>query len=295
MYLSRFSGGLVWLASLGLCAQPALAARTDRVVVSAAAAIDYNRELPDRPGLRPETYTFMEGRFFAGGSRSQSLAQTTFHTIARTLAADLAKQNYLPAPDPLQADLLLMVHWGMTQVYEDPVDPIQATERLNAALADVRAAGEANELPYLGELNERLNEQALTEGQQLQSMRQNARLLGYNVELDKEGRHPFGSTSELTMRSELSEERYFIIVMAYDYRAIREKRPKEALWIARLSLPARGNNFIDALPALSRVGSDFFGQRRTSLQRVRTVIGSGRAETQIGELQVVEDPPPPKE
>ncbi|HEX2101412.1 MAG TPA: hypothetical protein VHF69_12145 [Candidatus Synoicihabitans sp.] len=98
------------------------------------------------------------------------------------------------------------------------------------------------------------------------------------------------------MRSELAEERYFIIVMAYNYRAIREKESKEALWIARLSLPARGNTFIDALPTLSRVGADFFGQSRTSLARVRTVVDAGRAETTIGELQVVEDPPaPPKD
>jgi hypothetical protein len=292
---SRFGRALAGILSLGLWVPSLLTARTDRVVVSAAAADSYTRESPDGAGPRPESYTFMEGRFFPGNTLSMSLTQTTFHTIARTLAEGLAKQRYLPAPDPLEADLLLMVHWGMTQVYEDPIDPIQATERLNAAFADVRAAGEANELPYLGELNERLNEQALSEGQQLYSVRQNARLLGYNVDLDKEGRHPFGSTSELTMRSELSEERYFIIVMAYDYRAIREKTPKEVLWIARLSLPARGNNFAEALPALSRVGADYFGQRKTSLHRVRTEVGSGRAETVIGELQVVEDPPPPND
>ncbi|HEX2101413.1 MAG TPA: hypothetical protein VHF69_12150, partial [Candidatus Synoicihabitans sp.] len=101
---------------------------------------------------------------------------TTFHTVARTLAADLAKQNYLPAPDPAQADLLLMVHWGITQVAEGIIDPIRATEQLNAALADVRAAGEANEIPDLGALRERMDEQAMNEGQMLQSMRQNARL-----------------------------------------------------------------------------------------------------------------------
>jgi hypothetical protein len=273
---------------------PTLGAKTDQVVVSASAAPHYQRELPGG-GLRPETYTFIEGKYFPGNSRSRSLSSMTFETIVRTLAVDLARQNYRPAPEPLQADLLLMVHWGLTEVFE-PEDPVTATDRLNSALQGVRDAVDAGDLPYMGELNERLMEQQMTGGQVARSIQQNARLLGYNVSLEEETQRPFGSPLAHTMQLELSEERYFVIIMAYDYRAIREEKRRDVLWIARLSVPARGHNFYGALPAMSQVGGDYFGQRMKSLQRVRVNVGrddTRRAITEIGELEVVEEPPAP--
>ncbi len=270
-------------------------ARDARVAVSATTAPTYDRQVPGQKEPRRETYVFMEGRFFPARQESASLMRMPFMTIAQTLAVDLARQNYWPAPDPAEADLLLMVHWGLTETYEEESN-LDTTQRLNSAFSDVQSAGAADALPDVSALNAELADQAMREGLRARYRERNAKLLGYNVAMEKESRHPFGSARELTLRSELSEGRYFVIVMAYDYRALRTEKRKEVLWITRLSVQGRGSNFTEALPALSFVGADYFGRRELDLGHVRTDLEEAlrkRAVTEIGELQVIENPSPP--
>lgn len=287
---------MVISVTLGALVQESVA-REDRFAVSAAAAPHYNREVPGKPGqLREESYVFLKGRFFGDAARNESLENLSFDAVARTLAVDLARQGYKPAPEAANADLLLMVHWGITQIQEPIEDSVLAMDRLNAAVSDVASSVEANGLADTGALNEQLANQRLNGNLQLRSMQANARLLGYNVALAESSKGIFQSPEEQTLRSELAEERYFVIVMAYDYRALREQKMKEVLWITRISVRGPGNNFVEALPALSRVGGDFFGLRQTELQRVRTTIGPDdrrRGITEIGELQRVEEATPP--
>lgn len=47
------------------------------------------------------------------------------------------------------------------------------------------------------------------------------------------------TSDELTMSVELNEERYFVILMAYDYQHMRREKKPKLLWVTRLSLRAR--------------------------------------------------------
>lgn len=286
---------LAWWASLALL--PLLApAREARFVISATAVTDYLPPTPGGPQATAQTYAFYQGRYFGGGERNRSLEQTSFESIARTLAVDLAKQGYLPSADPQQADLLLMIHWGATQVYEEP-DAILATDRLNQSLTDVSASAAAgNGLAYTGALNEQLADRSNNASLSARYLAENAKLLGYTESLREESTRIVASVDEQTMRAELAEERYFIIVMAYDYRSLREQKRQDVRWITRISVRGRGHNFFEALPALSRAGGDYFGRHEPGLNRVRLSIGdldTRRAVTEIGEARAVEEPPPP--
>lgn len=281
--------GLVFIGAVS--SLPDAFARKEHLAVSASTAPHYDRRVPGSDRPREETYAFMQGRYFAGNSRDESLDTMTFETIIRTLAPHLAEQGYRPAPKATEADLVLMVHWGVTQTYQHH-DAVLATDQLNQSVQQVIADTQQFGIAYTGNLHDQLADREMSGQLLANAMRNNARLLGYNVAVDESFRSMLTDPQRLLLK-ELSEERYFIIVMAYDYRALREKKTRDVLWITRLSMRSPGNNFREALPTLARAGGDFFGKRETDLRRVRaTVVGSNRtATTEIGELQVISSTP----
>jgi transcription elongation GreA/GreB family factor len=118
------------------------------------------------------------------------------------------------------------------------------------------------------------------------AINRNAALLGYARSLEKERRQLMPTTAEIAMSSELNEERYFVILMAYDNAQARAKDQKpKPLWITRLSVRSPGNNFAEALPTMAKVGADLFGQQHDDLVRVRTP--TQRGSVKLGELEVL--------
>jgi hypothetical protein len=107
--------------------------------------------------------------------------------------------------------------------------------------------------------------------------------------LRKEGERMFSSEDEITMRSELLEERYFVILMAYDYQLLKKEKKSKLLWVTRMSVRAPGNNFSEAMPGMARIAADFFGQQHNDIARMQTKLREGKVD--IGELKVV-DPIP---
>src|ERR1044071_5089593 len=61
-----------------------------------------------------ETYVFVKGTFFSGITNDRTLEKMPFMRIAETLAYDLRRQNYYPTRDLRAADLVIVVHWGVT-------------------------------------------------------------------------------------------------------------------------------------------------------------------------------------
>ena len=102
------------------------------------------------------------------------------------------------------------------------------------------------------------------------------------------------SVQEQTMRMELAEERYFVVLMAYDYQFMkREKKPKLA-WVTRLSIRGPGNNFTEALPALALAGAEVYGRNLDSLERIKVRDLPG-GEVIMGDLKVIGVEEPGKE
>jgi hypothetical protein len=284
-----------WVVCSALVAGGLGAAPEASVAASATAGSDYQRTRDAAGALPPETYVFAEGQFLGGGTVDRGLEQTTFTQITRTLAASLARQNYLPAPDLNSAQLVIMVHWGMTMVSEDPMKDINL-QRAQEALTAFSAAQEANGLADPTALNSATSALGMARQGVQDAVNRNAVLLGYARSLERERQQMMTTAAEITMSNELNEERYFVILMAYDNQARLRDRQSRVLWVTRLSVRSPGNNFTEALPALARVGAVVFGRQVDGLVRVKTPLGRGTVT--IGELEVLgqagEKTPPAK-
>jgi hypothetical protein len=116
-------------------------------------------------------------------------------------------------------------------------------------------------------------------------MERNAALLGYRRSLEKERTKALPSTQELTMSVELNEERYFVVLMAYDYQFMRREKKPKLLWVTRLSMRSPGNNFTEALPALAFAGADVYGKSLDGLQRVR--VNDREVEVKMEDFKVL--------
>ncbi len=285
---------LLFLANAVLLPAVLPAAMDQSIAVSATAIADYVRPTDPAGGPRPESYVFAEGRFFDGTTVDSGLVKTTFADITRTLSANLAKQHYFPASNAGSADLVIMVHWGTTTIYEDPNRQFDI-ENVQAAAAAYNASVDAGTPADRNAMNMAMDARATAQASVADSIQRNAVLLGYNRVLEKEHRALQPTNAEITMSNELNEERYFVILMAYDNHLRTKDHKSKLLWVTRLSVRSPGNNFVEALPALAQVGANVFGRHVDDLVRVKTPITSVR----LGELEVigpVEDKtPPPKQ
>ena len=75
---------------------------------------------------------------------------------------------------------------------------------------------------------------------------------------------------------DVEQSRYFVVLMAYDFQMMwKDKQPK-LLWVTRLSIDQRRNDFGRELPTMLKVASQYFG--RDSHGLIRDVVPEGRVE-----------------
>lgn len=286
--LLHFRFGLVLPLVFAGIADPAQA---KSVAASASAVADYVRPVNEAGEPRPESYVFAEGQFFEGSSVDRGIARTTFADITRVLAESLAKQKYFPAAGVDSAQLVIMVHWGTTTVYEDP-NRIETAANLNSATTAYQEAYAASGAAAdASALNAALMNSEMDSQLHAGAVARNAALLGYGNTLAKESKNIMMSSDEISMRFDLAEERYFVILMAYDNVLRMKERKSKLLWVTRLSIRSLGNDFTEALPVLASVGAEVFGKHMDDLLRVTP--GEPRPRVTLGEpkyLGTVDDP-----
>ncbi len=281
MRIPRFSPRGVGIGILTASAILPLAAtlradHQDFAIVSASASKAYTqRKFVDGVPQR-ETYVFFQGKTFEGDTRDSSIDQASFTSLLKVLAPDLARQNYYPA-DQAAADLLIVVNWGTTVV--DPVTIAPSSD----------------------------------EGYRGSTMNMNSYLLGYHDALQREGNMDWATPGgmnamEETHFAQLIDERYFVILLAYDYqkirrdhedyrRALREAAARHQppprpppqpnpVWSVHMNMRAAGNNFAEALPAMSQAASAYFGRQEADLVDRPASVGSN-ARVDVGETKVL--------
>ncbi len=272
-----------------------LAGETDSVSVAAGADQGYVRQKFGEAGQKPkaESYLFAKGSRFGGHLRDPSLEDFQFSDVVRALAPDLARQLYFPAPDKSTADLLIVVHWGITTVDEDASNGQSDFESLMKDVASHNAAvasgGVADPSAVEGDLNMIHGESSHSST----SPANNADLPGYSAEYQKAEYASLGAASGMTaldrrLREDLLEERYFVILMAYDFNSLKNAKkgtkPK-LLWSTHFSIRAIGANFETALPAMSKVAANYFGHNVEGLLLDAGRIPDGKVE--VGEPRPV--------
>jgi hypothetical protein len=89
------------------------------------------------------------------------------------------------------------------------------------------------------------------------------------------------------------DDRYFIIVSAYDF-ADAMKKKKTLLWQARMSTPSAGLTMADVIVPLVKNGAPLFGRETLRPKWVTTPVGP-EGKVEVGTPSVVPDaePPPP--
>ena len=88
------------------------------------------------------------------------------------------------------------------------------------------------------------------------------------------------------MLTELERDRYFVVLMAYDFQMLMKDRKHRLLWETRFSIDQNRNEFDRALPVMAQYASRYFGQDSKGLLGAR--VPEGRVEvgepTSLGEV-----------
>jgi hypothetical protein len=223
--------------------------------------------LPDGSFQR-ETYAFGNGGF-AGGDRvgadsagviangadeggiaaDDTIDNTTFDMMAKTVAGPLAGQDYVPTPDAAATNLLIMVYWGKTY---------GSVNMLEGGLKDYIDA-------------------------------RNAQLLGFDSEraVAAQSDHSsafFGRSFSMglvrnlhaAVFDSLEVDRYYVILRAFDFQLAWKQKRLKLLWETRFSLSARLHDFEKEVPEMTQYASTYFGQDSHGL--LRSPVPEGHVE-----------------
>jgi hypothetical protein len=73
---------------------------------------------------------------------------------------------------------------------------------------------------------------------------------------------------------DIEENRYFVVLMAYDFQRLWKQKKHKLLWETRFSIRERSNQFDKALPAMAQYASKYFGVSSDGLVRERFPQGN---------------------
>ncbi len=237
------------------------AAAGDITAVSSRVSDGYARTKLADGSFQPETYAFGEGGHLSGSTADETIDKLKFIEVARTITGPLAGQQYLPAKDPKQTKLLIMVYWGTTTgSAEDPT------------------------LPNTNDVEMKL----MFRSQRDHADVRNARLLGYDAE-DIIGTD-YGRGLLLTalhrktedLLDEIEDNRYFVVLMAYDFQLLWKEKKHKLLWETRFSIRENRNDFGKVLPDMAQFASRYFGRDTHGL--VRKPL---KENVNLGELKIL--------
>ncbi len=271
--------------------------------VASVASNGYSRTRLANGNYQTETYAFGDGGHMNSTLRDPTIDSLTFMKVAQTVAVPLASQNYVPAKDPKEAHLLIMLYWGTTAgtknasssaEYEalqanqvgSPAPPPPPPTTMSAAAASAGAQASATMAAIqrgaaLQDYNSVLATVAMEDRQRDQADAQNAVLLGYDGELaSRVGLEGTALSRERDdLLAEVEDNRYFVVLMAYDFQTAWKDKKHKLLWVTRMSIRQRGNDFGKALPAMARYASQYFGRNTNGL--IRKPLPEGRVEVGV--------------
>ena len=187
-------------------------------------------------------------------------------------------KNSVAAKDPNQTKLMIMVYWG----------------------GDHRLGGRSQH-----SVSFKSSTQATPEEGKLifnfwrdRSDFKNAKLLGYDSEEmigTDYGRGLLTTAARLKAQDlldEIGDNRYFVVLMAYDFQLMWKEKKHKLLWETRFSIRENRNDFGVALPAMAQYASRYFAA--TVTQHVLIRVASGKTSTSA-KCKVIEVEPEKKD
>ena len=296
-WLAGLLSGVVglWLGHPGAWAaeEPVITA------VSSKVSEDYVRPKQADGKFVPESYTFGEGGVWGGGMTDASIDKIKFLDVARTVASPLAAQNYLPGREAGEIKFLIMVYWGTTvppkptgesaafQNAATAMSALQQAKNSTTGSSGIKKFGGSNLGPPEEE-NAATAAMAVLQAQNAMDRRTdvlNARMLGYDSWWEATARLE-GTPLDVRrkdMLEELEENRYFVVLMAYDFQLLRKEKQHKLVWETRFSIRQRGNDFDQQLAAMAQYASRYFGQDSHGL--IRKPLPE--TNVSLGELKII--------
>jgi hypothetical protein len=270
----KFSRSLATTALLAACCGPARAAlpfggdfgySNTTTAVFSGTSEDYVRSrLPDG-SFQGETYGFGRGGFYDSAPRDDTIDNESFIDIAKVIARPLAEKNFIPSRDPKKVKLLIMVYWGTTSGTLDPMSENFQYERMEQPKAENRSLDLLGPISYQGGLVDL----------------QNALILGYAGEIAATPTRLglIHNVKRDDLIDDIEHNRYFVVLMAYDFQLLWKEKKHKLLWETRFSIREQGNDFGKMLPSMAKYASQYFGQDSHGL--IRRVIPEGNVEIGI--------------
>jgi hypothetical protein len=273
--------------------------RTVKTAIYSRVDPGYQRQKdPDGAWLR-EYYAISNGGQLGGTTADEAQARVSFPEIAGVVGEHLAQQNYLLAPDSKSASLLVVIYWGRTIAHND-INYSSQVNQAGAALS--RASNASRALGSGGTLSGGSRAEAEADAERAQADFENemialamenrvrdqvdsanARLLGYIDAINESDNisQVAGNPRYAELRSEIGDSRYYVVVMAYDFKRLVEKQERKLHWVTRISISVRGNQFQDRLGEMVARAGQYFGRNSRGL--VREYEGT----VEFGEAQVI--------
>jgi len=277
------------LALLSLTFLPAVAAGApegDPTIVFATVHNGYQRVTRPDGTPQPVTYVFGEGNYDGGALTDPSLDRLKFNDLIKLLAGPLARQGFQPGTDPHQLDQLIVVHWGRTTGWDSGSFGMNFSGLNNSIRSSISSQAAANfgkigggNLPggHSGPSTSSLYGDAadadltminLQNRERDEADARNARLLGYYDKIDSLN-GTFGALNGVRngLLEEIEDDRYYVVLIAYDFPTLLQTKQRKVLWITRFSLTARGTRFDDNIEGMIKSASKYFGRSSDGLKR----------------------------
>jgi hypothetical protein len=226
-------------------------APTDVVVFSSLHEKGYQPPTADKPAY----FMALSGGYHIDGVETglakDDPSKITAEQVFAVLTKPLAAQNYLPATKQHPPTILLVAQWGYFR-------------------------------PNLKEPNDPTDENQSTGSQTFlnQSDANRAALLtGGN-------RAPLGTFAYEDARSRMADDRFFVVLSAYDYAASKKERKKVVLWRTRMSVVMNPTTLAESLEPMATAGGQFFGRDSELAREIDLTLKKGTVK--LGETEVIE-------
>ena len=302
---------------LSFCIVAVLSANAvNRVAVKAEALDSYSTERARNPEKKQQTYLFMKGKYYGGNSRDDSMDDVTFEDLVEDIAVYLRNQSFFPEPEHKSSDLLIVVHYGVTSgqadsltetmghhSIEDLSDPFgntgyiwKSADELTtlegedvSELYEDSAAG-ASQLPVPNNIDPGVefnyNASLSIEEAHYRASYAKAELLG----MEEAYSHKGSLSDERMLNTMINEERYFVVLMAWDYQKLL-RGESELVWRTRYSIRSRGQSFEKGLNQMNQVAGNYFGMNMKGIINKRA---DDRSNVKMGDIEVLSDEPTSK-
>lgn len=252
------------------------AGSNDITAVSSRKSKSYVRIQLGNGTFVPESYVFGPGGVWQGDKVDDSIDKLKFKDVAQMIAGPLASQNYVLGKDLYTTKLLIMVYWGTSHGTEHASESNgyqnlqSANSTLSRAESMVKVSGSGKDGARANQVLHEAQDQLMTaigaataeNAARDQADVLNVNMLGYDSWWESTDRY---ENTPMRFRrqdllDEIEEDRYFVVLMAYDLQAMRRLKKARLLWETRFSIRERHHAFNEDLPSIAKYASKYFGQ-----------------------------------